>query len=60
MPVAKRFIGAGNLPRSLSVFDVQHSFCMSAEDFVAASSDCGDVEPIAEVIYLLRFELVSA
>ena len=37
MSFAKRFIGAENLPTRLSEFDVQQSFCMSADDIAAVS-----------------------
>ena len=35
MSFAKRFIGAENLPTKLSEFDVQQSFCLSADDIAA-------------------------
>ncbi len=37
MSFAKRFIGAENLPTRLSEFDVQQSFCLSADDIAAVA-----------------------
>jgi len=50
---AKRFIGAENLPTRLSEFDVQQSFCMSAEDIAAVAGRFRHDRRVAAAIQML-------
>jgi len=45
----KRFINAENLPNILAQLEIQHLFCLSAEDFVA----------VAQRILLRLFEYIN-
>jgi len=49
----KRFIGAENLPTRLSEFDVQQSFCMSAEDIAAVAGRFRHDRRVAAAIQML-------
>lgn len=53
MSFAKRFIGAENLPTRLSEFDVQQSFCMSADDIAAVSGRFRHDRRVAAAIQML-------
>ncbi len=53
MSFAKRFIGAENLPTRLSEFDVQQSFCMSAEDIAAVAGRFRHDRRVAAAIQML-------
>lgn len=53
MSFAKRFIGAENLPTRLSDFDVQQSFCMSADDIAAVSGRFRHDRRVAAAIQML-------
>ena len=53
MSFAKRFIGAENLPTRLSDFDVQQSFCMSADDIAAVSGRFLHDRRVAAAIQML-------
>jgi TnpA family transposase len=50
---AKRFIGAENLPTRLSEFDVQQSFCMSAEDIAAVAGRFRHDRRVAAAVQML-------
>jgi hypothetical protein len=50
---AKRFIGAENLPTRLSEFDVQQSFCLSAEDIAAVAERFRHDRRVAAAIQML-------
>ena len=53
MSFAKRFIGAENLPTRLSEFDVQQSFCMSAEDIAAVAGRFRHDRRVAAAVQML-------
>ena len=53
MSFAKRFIGAENLPTRLSEFDVQQSFCMSADDIAAVAGRFRHDRRVAAAIQML-------
>jgi hypothetical protein len=50
---AKRFIGAENLPTRLSEFDVQQSFCLSADDIAAVTERFRHDRRVAAAIQML-------
>lgn len=50
---AKRFIGAENLPTRLPEFDVQLSFCMSADDVAAVAGRFHHDRRVAAAIQML-------
>jgi TnpA family transposase len=50
---AKRFIGAENLPTRLSEFDVQQSFCLSADDIAAVAERFRHDRRVAAAIQML-------
>ena len=53
MSFVKRFIGAENLPTRLSEFDVQQSFCMSAEDIAAVAGRFRHDRRVAAAVQML-------
>lgn len=53
MSFAKRFIGAENLPTRLSEFDVQQSFCLSADDIAAVTERFRHDRRVAAAIQML-------
>ena len=53
MSFAKRFIGAENLPTRLSEFDVQQSFCLSADDIAAVADRFRHDRRVAAAIQML-------
>ena len=53
MSFAKRFIGAENLPTRLSEFDVQQSFCLSADDIAAVAERFRHDRRVAAAIQML-------
>ena len=53
MSIAKRFIGAENLPTRLSDFDVQQSFCMSVDDIAAVAGRFRYDRRVAAAIQML-------
>jgi TnpA family transposase len=50
---AKRFIGVENLPTRLSEFDVQQSFCLSADDIAAVAGRFRHDRRVAAAIQML-------
>ena len=53
MSFAKRFIGAETLPTRLSDFDVQQSFCLSADDIAAVAERFRHDRRVAAAIQML-------
>ena len=53
MSFVKRFIGAENLPTRLSEFDLQQSFCLSADDIAAVAGRFRHDRRVAAAIQML-------
>ena len=53
MSFAKRFIGAESLPTRLSEFDVQQSFCLSADDIASVAERFRHDRLVAVAIQML-------